>query len=238
MRVQDGRDTLFPGRIRIQDLLNPRFISRKPIYDFLVEKAKIVEGRFLDFGCGSMQYKSIFVEKGKVEKYEGLDVESANDFGLHADNITYYDGVNVPFEDETFDAVMAVEVFEHVEHLDDVLAGIYRVMKRNGILIATMPMTYPLHMSPYDYRRFTKYGLEAYLMNLGFTKIEIQPSTTMKSTIRRMKMIQWEAKTPRLLEWRIYKLYVLISNLMFIAEKKGNMSMPIDWLVICKKESD
>ena len=54
MAYCDGKDTLFPGKVRITDLLNPRYISRKPIYDFLEKNAEIAEGDMLDFGCGSM----------------------------------------------------------------------------------------------------------------------------------------------------------------------------------------
>lgn len=40
MKKKVARDKLFPGKVRWQDLLNPRYISRKPIYDFLVEQSK------------------------------------------------------------------------------------------------------------------------------------------------------------------------------------------------------
>ena len=220
MAYCDGKDTLFPGKVRISDLLNPRYISRKPIYDFLVQQAEIAEGDMLDFGCGSMQYKTIFTNKGKIRSYEGLDVKSADEFGLHADNITYYDGVHIPFTNNIFDIVMAVEVFEHVENLDEVIDEIRRILKPNGKLIVTVPMTFPLHMKPYDFRRFTCFGLEKYLKEHGFTNIQIEPSTPMDSTLRRLKIYHWESKTPRLIEWRIFKLYVMYANMRFLISQK------------------
>tara|TARA_A100001011_G_scaffold363283_1_gene413068 strand:- start:3055 stop:3861 length:807 start_codon:yes stop_codon:yes gene_type:complete len=46
-----------------------------------------------------------------------------------------YDGVNLPYENETFDIVFTSNVLSHVEKLDTLLKDMKRVLKKDGILI-------------------------------------------------------------------------------------------------------
>ena len=61
--------------------------------------------------------------------------------------------------DNKFDAVLMFEVLEHVE--DPFLAAneILRVLKVRGVLLLSTPFVFGIHDAPYDYWRFTKYGL-------------------------------------------------------------------------------
>ena len=86
MRLE--RNKLFPGRVRLVDLCNARYITRKPIYDFLIENADRISGNVLDFGCGSMEYKKILKN---VNTYSGLDIEGADKNGCFAEDVIYYD---------------------------------------------------------------------------------------------------------------------------------------------------
>lgn len=229
----ESRDKLFPGKIRICDLKNNRYISRKPIYDFLVEN-KNQNGKLLDFGCGSMQYRELF---NNVEEYYGLDIEGAEKNGFCASNVIYYDGKIIPFEKNSFDTVIAIEVLEHVEDLELSLSEINRVLKPNGKFIFTVPMTFPLHLEPWDYRRFTRYGIENELKKAGFSEIVIQNSTCASDTIRRMKIIEKGRRKGKIKRF-FYKKYIIYANVMFALNRKKsiNSKFPIDYLVICKKE--
>ena len=159
-KLKQERDKLFPGSIKWVDLKNKRYISRKPIYDFLIENSDKITGKVLDFGCGSMQYKTIMKF---ADEYIGLDIQGAEENGFFADDVIYYDGKHIPFEDASFDSVFAIEVFEHVEDIEYVLSEIHRILKKGGVFMFTVPMTFPLHLEPWDYRRFTKYGIKKYL---------------------------------------------------------------------------
>ena len=57
------------------------------------------------------------------------------------------DGRTVPFEDRFFDAVYANQVFEHVRDLDAMMAECARVLRPEGVLLATFPpSTCPLEV--------------------------------------------------------------------------------------------
>ncbi len=230
-RIRQQRNKLFPGKLKLVDLYNARYISRKPIYDFLSSNVNILTGKVLDFGCGSMEYRKLLKN---AQTYTGLDIEGAEANGfIGAGEVVYYDGVHIPFKNAEFDSVIAIEVFEHVEQLKDILDELNRVMKKEGCMLFTVPMSFPLHLEPWDYRRFTKYGIRKMLYESGFEIVEIRGSTTFKNTLRRLRIIECVSQK----EW-MKKINVLYSNICFALSNNvtENEKFPIDWLVICSKK--
>ena len=70
------------------------------------------------------------------------------------------------FKDKQFDLVLMLEVLEHVEKPFDVSSEILRVLQPEGNLLLSVPFTFGIHEAPYDFWRFTKYGLMKLLMDL------------------------------------------------------------------------
>ncbi len=73
-------------------------------------------------------------------------------------NISIFD---LPFEDESFDAVVSDQVLEHVEgDPRDAIAETFRVLKPGGIVLHTTCLMTPFHGDPdNDYWRFSPEGL-------------------------------------------------------------------------------
>ncbi|MCB9978512.1 MAG: class I SAM-dependent methyltransferase [Rhodospirillales bacterium] len=71
----------------------------------------------------------------------------------------------------SFDAVFMLEVLEHVKTPQAALDEIYRVLKPGGALFLSTPFIFPLHDEPYDFYRYTKYGLAHLLAAFGDVKI-------------------------------------------------------------------
>ena len=239
----------FPGDNGLKDLLfRWNYISRKPIYDFFVEKLSGQQGTILDFGCGKMPYKKIFK---CADSYIGLDVESAKEFGFHPDGVIYYDGKDIPLDDESVDCVVSCQVFEHVPDLNYSMNEIYRVLKKEGTFCFSVPMAQAIHMDPYDFRRFTIYGIEQALNKYNYKNIEIVGTNRPIDSIRWIRALHM--RTP------FRQLYTTFSNLCFLNAMKKDKRIsvrienlvrkllhksmrpdefsrfPIDYLVICKK---
>ena len=64
------------------------------------------------------------------------------------------------FKDNKFDVVFIYEVLEHVERPFEASNELFRVLKPGGTLLLSTPFIFGIHDAPYDYWRFTKYGLK------------------------------------------------------------------------------
>ena len=82
------------------------------------------------------------------------------------------DITQIPEPDQSYDAVMCVEVLEHIPNPEKAIQEFSRLLKKNGILILTVPVCSLTHYAPYYfYNGFSKYYFEKYLPLHGF-KIE------------------------------------------------------------------
>ena len=68
------------------------------------------------------------------------------------------DAHDIPFEDESFDGVIAQAVLEHVADPYRCAEEIHRVLKKQGLVYAETPFMQPVHMGRYDFTRFTHLG--------------------------------------------------------------------------------
>ena len=107
-------------------------------------------GKVLDVGGKKENKRGTFRPPlDKIESWEYLNIdESTNpDYLCSADNI--------PVDDNTFDIVMLAEVIEHLENPIAVLNECYRVLKKDGKIVVTIPFLNALHADPYDFQRWT-----------------------------------------------------------------------------------
>jgi SAM-dependent methyltransferase len=155
----------FPNWLGV--LINPFYFARRGLANAMQRHSKLLSGKLLDVGCGKKPYRSLF----KVDEYIGLDIDSerVRKRGI-ADE--FYDGRVFPFPDNEFDAVLCNQVLEHVFNPDEFLSEIYRVMKPEAKMVLTVPFVWDEHEQPYDYARYSSFGLKALLEKHGFKVIE------------------------------------------------------------------
>jgi len=82
---------------------------------------------------------------------------------------------DLPFEDSSFEAVLCTQVLEHLERPGKAVKELYRVLKPGGKLFLTAPMAHKEHQVPYDFYRYTSFGLKSICKNAGFSEITITP---------------------------------------------------------------
>ena len=163
----------------ISYFFNPFYFTRNGIFKCLKRLAPELSGDLLDFGCGRKPYKELF----KVNKYIGLDIESSGHNHNDSEIDIFYDGRSIPFENNSFDSVFSSEVFEHIFNLDDVLNEIQRVLKPGGRLLITVPFVWDEHEIPYDFGRYSSYGITHLLEKNGFYVVKHIKSSTYIETI-------------------------------------------------------
>ena len=111
--------------------------------------------------------------------------ESGHDHSTSEVDI-FYDGNEIPFDNSKFDHVFASEVFEHVFNLDELLKEINRVTKKGGSLLITLPFVWDEHEEPYDFARYSSFGITDILKKHGYTVINLHKSTSYIGTIFQM----------------------------------------------------
>lgn len=117
--------------------------------------AKILEeyvekdAHILDLGCGIGL--SLHVLAQIFPNTVGCDVDEKalnvcrkilKEVGVDGIDLKKYDGRELPFPNNSFDAVLSIEVVEHVKNPKPMLKEIKRVLKRDGVLIITTPNKY------------------------------------------------------------------------------------------------
>jgi SAM-dependent methyltransferase len=146
---------------------NPFYFARKELRAELQRLAPSVKGRLLDVGCGQMPYRELF----SVSEYLGLEIDrEENRITKCAD--FFYDGSTMPFETSAFDSVLCNQVLEHVFSPREFLDELHRVMRPGGSLILTVPFVWDEHEAPWDFARYTTFGLRHLLERAGFDVIE------------------------------------------------------------------
>ncbi len=188
---------------------NPFFFIRKRLYDNIRKFAPKLKGDVLDFGCGSKPYKSLFTT---ADNYIGLDIEVSGHSHKNEQIDVYYDGKTIPFNDNHFNHVFATEVFEHVFNIDEVLPEINRVMKPGGFLLITCPFVWPEHEKPYDFARYTSFGIQHLLQKNGFEIKELVKAGNFIETHAQITMYLlycYLPKKPLILYLLLHQLFIL-----------------------------
>src|SRR3546814_2644916 len=72
-----------------------------------------------------------------------------------------------PFESDIFNSVLCNQVLEHVFNPDAFLQEIHRVLRAGGMLLLTVPFVWDEHEQPYDYARYSTFGLKSLLERTG-----------------------------------------------------------------------
>lgn len=148
-------------------------IGRWHVTRFVRECAASLPSRslVLDAGAGECVYKEYFNHC----RYFSIDMA----IGDSSWNYNKLDCIgrldNLPFADNVFDAVICTQVLEHVADPFLCLSEMHRVLKRGGCLILTAPMAHAEHQRPYDYFRYTSYGLVLLCSRTGFSETVVQP---------------------------------------------------------------
>ena len=127
-------------------------------------------GRLIDIGCGAKPYKDLLAPY--VTEHIGVDHQDT----LHdKSNIDLFGtAYDIPVEDGEFDCALCTAVLEHLEEPELALKECWRVLKREGVAIYSVPFIWHLHEEPRDFFRFSKYGIKYLFEKVGFEVIEIK----------------------------------------------------------------
>jgi SAM-dependent methyltransferase len=144
--------------------------SRVYLHRFLARAGRAVQpGQLvLDAGAGRAPYRRLFAHS----RYETADFLAVKGKTYRQPDYVCDLG-DIPVEDGRFDHVVLTQVLEHLPEPAQVLGELHRVLKPGGTLWLTAPLFYAEHERPYDFFRYTQFGLRHLLEAARFEVLEI-----------------------------------------------------------------
>ena len=116
-------------------------------YNRALELARLTSGiKLLDIGCKYALLRDLIIDQKLSIDYSGIDIsdkvfEKIKNFDP-AKFFVADVSKSLPFEDNSFDYIFALEIMEHVESPTLMLNEIHRVLKNDGVLILSCPNVY------------------------------------------------------------------------------------------------
>jgi SAM-dependent methyltransferase len=136
--------------------------------------------RILDAGAGEQRFKSFCAHLNYVSqdfgKYDGVGDQSGLQTGAWDQSglDIVSDITAIPEPDSSFDAIMCVEVLEHLPAPILAIKEFSRLLRSGGELIITAPFCSLTHLAPYHfYTGFNRYFYEMHLPASGFEIVEL-----------------------------------------------------------------
>lgn len=146
-----------------------KVLSRKGLTGFLEQQLQSIPAgaKVLLVGSGG----AIDQQVRAVAAQAGFDVVSTDIDPARGPDVVA-DLCSHDFGEGRFQAILVPEVLEHVLTPHLAVQNVHRSLAAGGKAVITAPFMFPIHDRPYDFYRYTRYGL-AYLLR-DFKTVEIR----------------------------------------------------------------
>jgi SAM-dependent methyltransferase len=148
--------------------------------------------RVLDVGCGPGFSIDVFRMRDPDVQWVGLDLPDSPEVRTRTRTdarFETFDGVSIPFEDESFDLVYCKQVLEHARRPAPLMAEIRRVLASDGYLAGSTSHLEPFHsLSLWNY---TALGFAELATEAGLTLVELRPGIDV------LTLLGWRLLGPR-----------------------------------------
>jgi SAM-dependent methyltransferase len=152
----------------------PNWLALEINNRLFVQAQGLLHGHVIDLGCGNGPFRDDMLALGL--RYTGVDwpgsAHRTGQVDVYADL-----GRPLPFRDGSCDSITLFQVLEHVPSPWQLLPECRRLLCPGGAIVITVPFMWHVHEAPYDFYRYTRYGLTHLLLQAGFTEIEVTEST-------------------------------------------------------------
>jgi len=145
------------------------------IFNFLLEARFQVSSNdiVLDLGAGECRY-AFFFDHCNYLSVDFAKGESEWDYSC----LDFIGNIcNLAFiRDNSIDLCLSTTTLEHINEPDSFFSEIKRILKPGGKLYLYVPFVIPEHQVPYDFYRYTSYGLKYLCKKNGLIVVSVKPS--------------------------------------------------------------
>ncbi len=151
------------------------------------------KGRILDFGGGRRASYVPFLP-------DDIELISVNIDDQYSPTHLVAPGKPLPFEDDSFDGAICLNVLEHIYDARFALDEMFRVLRPGATLHVSVPFIFRVHGHPDDYSRHTSSWWRETMQRVGFAKMAITPLIWGRATSA--QLIRGNGIWPWLTTWR------------------------------------
>jgi SAM-dependent methyltransferase len=187
----------------------PDFLKRlidpdsKRIQDFVLKQINRTNGgnHILDAGAGECRVREFIGN----QHYVAIDAGC----GDHTWNYSALDAIgdleHGPIQEKLYDLVMGTQGLEHVKEPQLVLNELFRITKTGGRICISAPQGWGVHQAPFDFFRYTNFGLQHLIEKSGFKIDTITPSCGYFSYLANRLTV-----LPKTLFWQIKSVWLRV----------------------------
>ena len=151
---------------KLKECLNGKSLSR--VLQNREFKKISINGKTIDLGAknGKASYYRFFNLKYSEIDYVDINPTESNVLELDLEK-------KLPISDKSYDSVLAINLFEHIFNVQNLMEEIYRILDDEGKLIGSTPFMKEYHSDPLDFYRYTQDFYKKVFEKIGFVNIEL-----------------------------------------------------------------
>ena len=163
-----------------------KYLRQRDLYQLMDSQPVSFHGDLLEIGCGDGHLSTIL--RDYFDRVISTDLSPREEIK----DVIIADAQDLPFQNNTFDAIFSSNVLEHIDDLERCLTELHRVSKKDTVMLHTMPtiwwklfqfMTYYIYLTKIAVRKL-------------FSEKDISSTTSKKSYLMKNKKksnILWPA---------------------------------------------
>ena len=128
-------------------------------------------GISLEFGATNIKNKTFSNFVTGKSKFYYTNIENKKKMNIFYSDLTK----KLKIPTKKYNNVLLFNVLEHLPEYKLAFSEIYRIIKKGGSFIGSVPFIYQIHGAPKDYFRFSKQFIELNLKKYRFKKIKVKP---------------------------------------------------------------
>ena len=130
-------------------------------------------------------------------------------------------GEHIPMAASSVDAVICMETMEHVGDPRQVTSEFGRILRPGGTLILSVPFMYRIHSRPWDFWRFTEYGVRRLVAEAGLEVVQLEPLGRLFTVLCDLSKQAISEIRPAILRWCLGVLFLPWAAILVCLENRG-----------------